>query len=184
MGKLFGYARVSTVDQDLTLQREALAKAGVRMVFEEKVTGTRRDGRKELAKVLHALGSGDALVVTRLDRLGRSLKDLANIAHEIEDAGAHLKVLEQHVDTSTSAGRAFFGMLAVFAAFETDVRRERQTEGIAKAKRAGVYKGGVKRIDRTLVKRLAKDGAGPSAIAHEIGISRRQVYRILEEEDA
>jgi DNA invertase Pin-like site-specific DNA recombinase len=134
--------------------------------------------------VLSALGDSDTLVVTRLDRLGRSLKDLANIAHEIEDAGAHLKVLEQHVDTSTSAGRAFFGMLAVFAAFETDVRRERRAEGIAKAKRAGIYKGGVRRIDRNRVKALAENGAGPSAIAHEMGISRRQVYRILEEDAA
>jgi len=106
---------------------------------------------------------------------------LANITHEIEDAGAHLKVLEQNVDTSTSAGRAFFGMLAVFAAFETDVRRERQAEGIAKAKRAGIYKGGVKRIDRARVRELKSNGAGPSAIAHDLGISRRQVYRILEE---
>jgi DNA invertase Pin-like site-specific DNA recombinase len=85
--------------------------------------------------VLSVQGEGDALVVTRLDRLGRSLRDLANIAHEIEQAGAHLKVIEQDVDTSTDWGRAFFGMLAVFAAFETDVRRERQLEGIAMAKR-------------------------------------------------
>src|SRR5262245_28872082 len=123
----------------------------------------------------------DTLVVTRLDRLGRSMRDLANIAHEIEGAGANLKVLEQQVDTSTSAGRAFFGMLAVFAAFETDVRRERQAEGIAKAKRSGRYQGGVKRIDRARVRALKSNGAGPSAIAHEMGISRRQVYRILEE---
>jgi DNA invertase Pin-like site-specific DNA recombinase len=184
MSKLFGYARVSTVDQDLTVQRDALAKAGVRVTFEEKVSGTKRDGRKELHRALSVLGKSDTLVVTRLDRLGRSLKDLADIAHEIENTGANLKVLEQAVDTSTSAGRAFFGMLAVFAAFETDVRRERQAEGIAKAKRAGVYKGGVKRIDRARVQALKSIGAGPSAIAHEMGISRRQVYRILEEQTA
>jgi DNA invertase Pin-like site-specific DNA recombinase len=181
MGKLLGYARVSTTDQDLTVQKEALRKAGVQPIFEEKVSGTKRDNRQELSKVMHILGAGDTLVVTRLDRLGRSLRDLANIAHEIEDAGAHLKVLEQHVDTSTSAGRAFFGMLAVFAAFETDVRRERQAEGIAKAKRAGRYQGGVKRIDRARVRALKSNGAGPSAIAHAMGISRRQVYRILGE---
>jgi DNA invertase Pin-like site-specific DNA recombinase len=182
MGKLLGYARVSTTDQDLTVQKEALRKAGVQPIFEEKVSGTKRDNRQELSKVMHFLGAGDTLVVTRLDRLGRSLRDLANIAHEIEDAGAHLKVLEQHVDTSTSAGRAFFGMLAVFAAFETDVRRERQAEGIAKAKRAGRYQGGVKRIDRARVRALKANGAGPSAIAQEMAISRRQVYRILGED--
>jgi DNA invertase Pin-like site-specific DNA recombinase len=182
MGKLLGYARVSSVDQDLTVQRQALDKAGVKVVFEEKASGTKRHNRDELAKVLHILGKGDTLVVTRLDRLGRSMRDLANIAHEIDAAGANLKVLEQQVDTSTSAGRAFFGMLAVFAAFETDVRRERQAEGIAKAKRAGRYRGGVKRIDRVRLRALKSSGAGPSAIAHEMGISRRQVYRILYEE--
>jgi len=75
----------------------------------------------------------------RLDRLGRSLRDLANIAHGIDEAGAHLRVLEQSVDAATSAGRAFFGMLAVFAQFKTNVRRDWQAEGIASAKKAGVY---------------------------------------------
>jgi len=132
--------------------------------------------------VLHLLGDGDTLVVTRLDRLSRSIRDLANIAHEIEEAGATLKVLEQQVYTSTSAGCAFFGMLAVFAAFETDVRRERKAEGIAKAERSGRYQGGVKRIDRGRVRALNSNGARLSAIAHEMGISRRQVYRILGED--
>ena len=140
-GKLLGYARVSTTDQDLTVQRKVLERAGVSTIFEEKASGTKRDGRTELQKVLSVLGEGDALVVTRLDRLGRSLRDLANIAHEIDQVAAHLKVIEQNVDTSTAAGRAFFGMLAVFAAFETDVRRERQLDGIAMAKRQGAYKG-------------------------------------------
>jgi hypothetical protein len=93
-------------------------------------------------------GEGDTLVVTRLDRLGRSLRDLANVAHEIDEAGANLKVIEQGVDTSTATGRAFFGMLAVFAAYETDVRRERQLEGIAMAKRRGVYTGRKQTLDR------------------------------------
>jgi DNA invertase Pin-like site-specific DNA recombinase len=155
------------------VQPEALRKAGVQVIFEEKASGTKRDNRDELAKLLHILGEGDTLMVTRLDRLGRSMRDLANIAHEIDAAGVNLKVLEQHVDTSTSAGRAFFGMLAVFAAFETDVRGERQAEGIANAKRGGRYQGGVKRFDRARVRALKSTGAGPSAIAHEMGISRR-----------
>ena len=180
-GKLLGYARVSTTDQDLTVQRRALKGAGVVTTFEEKASGTKRDGRTELAKLLGVLGDGDTLVVTRLDRLGRSLRDLANVAHEIEEAGANLKVLEQSVDTSTAAGRAFFGMLAVFAAFETDVRRERQMEGIALAKRQGVYTGGKARLDRARVKQLAKDGVGPAAIARELGMARSSVYRLLEE---
>jgi DNA invertase Pin-like site-specific DNA recombinase len=180
-GKFFGYARVSSSEQDLTIQREALVGAGVHVIFEEKASGTRRDGRSELQKVLAVLGSGDSLIVTRLDRLGRSLRDLANIAHEIEEAGAHLKVIEQHVDTSTAAGRAFFGMLSVFAAFETDVRRERQMEGIAKAKGDGVYKGGIPRLDRERVRALKAEGRGPAAIARELGMARSSVYRLLDE---
>jgi DNA invertase Pin-like site-specific DNA recombinase len=179
--KLLGYARVSTTDQDLTVQRQALKSAGVHTIFEEKASGTKRDGRTELQKVLGVLGDGDTLVVTRLDRLGRSLRDLANVAHEIEEAGANLKVLEQSVDTSTAAGRAFFGMLAVFAAFETDVRRERQMEGIALAKRQGVYTGGKARLDREQVMQLKKNGLGPAKIARELGMARSSVYRLLEE---
>jgi DNA invertase Pin-like site-specific DNA recombinase len=178
-GKRFGYARVSSTDQDLAVQREALGRAGVNIIFEEKASGTKRDGRTELQKVLSILGCGDALVVTRLDRLGRSLRDLANIAHEIEQANAHLQVIEQNVDTSSAAGRAFFGMLAVFAAFETDVRRERQLEGIAMAKREGVYRGGKARLDRERIRTLADAGVGPAAIARELGIARSSVYRLL-----
>ena len=103
------------------------------------------------------------------------------IAHEIEQAGAHLKVIEQSVDTSSAAGRTFYGMLAVFAAFETDVRRERQLEGIAKAKRQGVYKGGKARLDRQRVQELSSRGLGPAAIARELGMARSSVYRLLEE---
>ena len=179
--KLFGYARVSTTDQDLAVQRNALNLAGVGVIFEEKASGTKREGRTELQKVLSVLGEGDALVVTRLDRLGRSMRDLANIAHEIEQAGAYLKVIEQSVDTSTATGRAFYGMLAVFAAFETDVRRERQLEGIAMAKRQGVYTGGKARLDRERVKTLSDSGLGPAAIARKLGIARSSVYRLLEQ---
>jgi DNA invertase Pin-like site-specific DNA recombinase len=177
--KLLGYARVSTTDQDLTVQRQAMKGASVATIFEEKTSGAKR--RTELQKVLGVLGDGDTLVVTRLDRLGRSLRDLANVAHEIEEAGANLKVLEQSVDTSTAAGRAFFGMLAVFAAFETDVRRERQMEGISMAKRKGVYKGGRARLDRERVKQLRNEGRGPAAIARELGMAHSSVYRLLEE---
>jgi DNA invertase Pin-like site-specific DNA recombinase len=103
------------------------------------------------------------------------------IAHEIEQAGAHLKVIEQSVDTSTAAGRAFYGMLAVFAAFEADVRREHQLEGIAMAKRQGVYKGAKPRLDRLRAKELSSRGLGPAAIARELGIARSSVYRLLEQ---
>lgn len=184
MGRRIGYARVSSEDQDLAIQKAALEKDGCAIVFEEKRSGRDRDGRKQLELALKVLTKGDTLVVLRLDRLGRSLRDLANIAHEIDEAGGHLRVIEQSVDTGTSAGRAFFGMLAVFAQFETDVRRERQAEGIALAKKAGVYTGGKARIDRRRVLALTEEGKGPAAVARELGVSRMSIYRILAEVEA
>ena len=181
MGRRIGYARVSTDDQKRKIQKAALEKDGCVITFEEERTGTRREDRAQLDLALKVLTKGDTLVVTRLDRLGRSMPDLANIVHEVEEVGAHLRVIEQSVDTGTSEGRAFFGMLAVFAQFETDVRRERQADGIARAKKAGVYTGGKPRIDRTRVIALAGDRYGPAAIARELGVSRMSVYRILRE---
>lgn len=179
MGRRIGYARVSTEDQDLSIQRQALERDNCAIVFDEKRSGKRRDDREQLRLALAVLTKGDTLVVTRLDRLGRSLRDLANIAHEVEDKGAHLRVLEQSVDTATSAGRAFFGVLAVFAQFETDVRRERQAEGIAKAKKAGVYTGGKPRIERAMVLELLNENLGVASTARKLGISRMSVYRIM-----
>jgi len=183
MGKRYGYARVSTSEQDLTLQKEALTTAGVNsdLIFSEKVTGTKRDGREKLDLLLKIADKGDTLVITRIDRLARSMRDLQNIVHELKQKGVALKATEQPVDTTTAAGKAFFDMLGVFAEFETNLRRERQAEGIAKAKRHGVYTGGKRRIQRDAVYRLAGDGHGPSEIGRQLGISRRQVYRILEE---
>ena len=178
-GKLIGYARVSTTDQDLTIQREALEEAGCHVIREDKASGTKRDGRDGLRDVLEFLREGDTLVVLRLDRLGRSMRDLSNIAHEIESRGVALRVIEQAVDTSTSAGKAFFGMLAVFAQFENDVRRERQLEGIKRAKAAGVYKGRPESIDGDEVRKLTAEGMGPTAIARALSISRPSVYKRL-----
>jgi DNA invertase Pin-like site-specific DNA recombinase len=186
MGRRIGYARVSTSDQDLSVQNGALEADGCAIVFEEKISGTKRDGRDQLHLALRVLTSGDALVVTRLDRLGRSLRDLANIAHEIDAKGASLRVLEQAVDTSTSAGKAFFGMLAVFAQFETDVRRERQAEGIARViadprLRRQKYPGGKRRVDRAGIADMVSAGIGPAAIAKALGISRMTVYRVAKD---
>ena len=177
----YGYARVSTSDQDLTIQREALKAAGCEIIREEKVSATSRQGRDELNILLEFLRSGDVLVVTRLDRLARSMDDLSAIVRELQDKGVSLRATEQPVDTSTAAGKAFFQMLGVFAEFETNLRRERQMEGIQKAKAAGVYKGRKATIDPLKIKRLKEDeGLGATEIAKRLGIARTSVYRALQ----
>ncbi|MBL6426704.1 MAG: recombinase family protein [Maritimibacter sp.] len=176
----YGYARVSTSDQDLTAQREALLAAGCDKVREEKVSGTSRKGRIELRTLLDFVQEGDTLVVTRLDRLARSMDDLSAIARELQERGVALRATEQPVDTGSAAGKAFFQMLGVFAEFETNLRRERQMEGIAKAKENGVYKGRKPTIDVDEVRRLhAEEGKGATEIARTLGIARTSVYRIL-----
>ena len=137
----YGYARVSSLDQDLTIQQQALRAAGCRVIRAEKISGARRDGRTELQVLLDFVQPGDTLVVTRIDRLARSLKDLEDIVHELKGRGVTLRATEQPVDTGTAAGKAFLDMLGVFAEFETNLRRERQLEGIALAKTRGVYRG-------------------------------------------
>ena len=118
-------------------------------------------------------------MATRVDRLARSIGDLQDIVRELKVKGAFIKAADQPIDTTTAAGKAFLDMLAVFAEFETNLRRERQLEGIAKAKGNGVYKGGKPRIDRQAVIRLKEDGKGPTEIARELKISRMHVYRVL-----
>ena len=177
---LYGYARVSSLDQDLTLQEETLRAAGCHVVRAEKRSGTGREGRTELRLLLDFLHAGDTLVVTRIDRLARSVKDLQDIVHELKAKGVALKATEQPVDTGTAAGKAFLDMLGVFAEFETNLRRERQLEGIRAAKARGVYKGRKPSIDPAEVRRLREaEGLGPSAIARRLGIGRTSVYRVL-----
>lgn len=176
-----GYARVSTTDQDNAGQVEALKAAGCEVVREERVSGTSREGRSELETVLAFLRPGDTLVVTRIDRLARSIGDLQDIVRAVRAAGASLQAVEQPVDTGTAAGKAFLDMLGVFAEFETNLRKERQMEGIERAKAKGVYQGRPATIDAGRVKELREQGKGATAIAREMGIGRASVYRVLEE---
>jgi DNA invertase Pin-like site-specific DNA recombinase len=175
-----GYARVSTTEQDLTLQVETLKAAGCDIIRCEKVSGTSLEGRSELETVLQCLRKGDRLVVTRIDRLARSIADLQRIVATLSERGASLRATEQPIDLSTAAGKCFLDMLGVFAAFETNLRRERQMEGIAKAKTAGVYKGRKASIDREAVERLREEGLGATEIAKRLKIGRASVYRLLE----
>jgi DNA invertase Pin-like site-specific DNA recombinase len=136
-----GYARVSSTDQDLTIQRQRLFAAGCDPIRGEKVSGTSMTGRGELQSILTFIHPGDTLVVTRIDRLARDIGDLQNIVRTLETKGASLQATDQPIDTSTAAGKCFLSMLGVFAEFETNIRKERQLAGIAKAKAAGVYAG-------------------------------------------
>ncbi len=175
----YGYARVSTTDQDLTIQVTKLKEAGCEVIRQEKITGTTRDGRTELRTLLDFIRPGDVLMVTRIDRLARSIGDLQDIVRELRTKGATLKATEQPIDTSNAAGKAFLDMLGVFAEFETNLRRERQMEGIAKAKAAGVYKGRPPIIDVEAVRKLRAEGKGVNVISHTLKISRASVYRAL-----
>jgi DNA invertase Pin-like site-specific DNA recombinase len=126
------------------------------------------------------LRQGDALLVTRVDRLARSIADFQNIVKTVKERGASLKAIEQPVDTSTAEGKMFLDLLGVFAEFETNLRKERQLEGIAKAKAEGVYKGRKPSIDAVRVRELRNSGLGPTEIAKAMGIDRASVYRVLE----
>ena len=175
----YGYARVSTTEQDLTIQREALVRAGCDVIREEKQSGTSTENRTELQTLLDFLRPNDILCVTRVDRLARSMRDLQNIVHLLKQKQVTLQATEQPIDTSTSGGKAFLDMLGVFAEFETNLRHERQMEGIRKAKERGVYKGRVATVDVEQVRDLKEQGLGASAIARQLRIGRASVYRAL-----
>jgi DNA invertase Pin-like site-specific DNA recombinase len=177
----YGYARVSTREQDLAIQEAALKAAGCEHIRAEKVSGTKREGRVELELLLQFMRAGDELVVTRIDRLARSIGDLQDIVRTLKAKGVALRATEQPIDTATAAGKCFLDMLGVFAEFETNLRKERQLEGIARAKAEGVYKGRKPSVDAAEVRRLKAAGRSPTEIAEELEISRMSVYRVLRE---
>lgn len=174
-----GYARVSTLDQDLETQLERLRAEGCNIIRSEKVSGASRDGRAELATVIEFLRPGDELVVTRLDRLGRDTRDVLNLIYECEQRGAFVTVLEPHVSTRGEMGHVVLTVLGMVAQLERRFIKERQREGIERAKAAGAYRGGRPRLDRQHIVALHADGLGPAAIAKAVGCSRMQIYRIL-----
>lgn len=178
-GQLYGYARVSTSDQDLTIQEAALKAAGCTIIRSEKKSGTTVSGRDELQTLIDFTRMGDTIVVTRIDRLARSIADLSGIIKRLEARGVALKATEQPIDTASATGRAFLQMLGVFAEFETAIRKERQLEGIAKAKVEGKYQGRIPSIDPQSVRALAASGKGASEIARIMEIGRASVYRVL-----
>lgn len=177
-----GYARVSTIDQDLDSQLARLKAEGCGVIRSEKVSGGSRAGRSELTTIIEFLRPGDELVVTRLDRLGRDTRDVLNIVHECDQREAFVTVLDPHVTTRGETGRIVLTVLGMVAQLERRFIKERQREGIDRAKAEGVYRGGKRRIDRKKLFAMANAGHGVAAIAKSLGCSRMHVYRVLANE--
>jgi DNA invertase Pin-like site-specific DNA recombinase len=178
---IVGYARVSSLGQSLDVQRDKLQAAGAEKIFEEKRSGVDAD-RPALKRCLEYVREGDTLIFTRIDRLARSAADLLRIVRDLERRQVMVRVLDQSIDTSDAAGKAFLGMLAVFAEFETNIRRERQLDGIAKAKATGVRFGRKRLVTDHLsseIKAARDAGKTVPQIMKERGLSRASVYRAL-----
>ena len=177
---IVGYARVSSAGQCLDVQKEQLENADCEKLFAEKQSGTSTNNRMALKNALEWMREGDTLVVTRLDRLARSGKDLYDIIDQLSQKQVSFRCLQQGaVDTTTSMGKLVIGILGAVAEFETAIRKERQKEGIEKAKLRGVYKGRLTSIDAVKIHELRAAGMGGSAIAKEMSIGRASVYRLL-----
>jgi DNA invertase Pin-like site-specific DNA recombinase len=178
---LIGYARVSSVGQSLEVQQAALREAGCERIFAEKKSGRKTADREQLALALDFIRDGDTLIVTRLDRLARSVIDLRQIVDRITAKGAALRVLQQgQIDTGTSTGKLFLTMLGAFAEFEADIRAERQRDGIEAAKVKGVYRGRKPSVDPAEICRALKAGERPADVARRLGCARSTVYRLKE----
>jgi DNA invertase Pin-like site-specific DNA recombinase len=176
---LVGYARVSSVGQSLDVQLDQLKAAGCEKVFAEKRSGRTAADRPQLQAAIEFAREGDTLLITRIDRLARSIGDLQEIVRALRGKGVALKATEHPVDTSTAAGKAFLDILGVFAEFEAALRAERQKDGIEKAKERGVYKGRPPKLDIARVLELDGQGMGATEIARELRIGRASVYRAL-----
>ena len=178
-GHKIGYARVSTRDQNLDLQTAALNKVGCTRIFEETMSGAKR-ARPELEKTLDHARAGDTLVVWKLDRLGRSVKDLVELVGELEKRGVHFQSVTDNIDTSTPAGRFFFHVMASLAQMERELLIERTRAGLDAAKSQGRV-GGRKRVmsesKLESAKKLLAAGAAPRDVAADLGVSVPTLYR-------
>lgn len=176
-----GYARTSTLDQKagLEAQLEELKAAGCEKLFSEQVSSVGR--RDRLETVLEFIREGDTLVVTKLDRLARSVRHLLDVAETLKTKGADLRIINLNLDTGTATGKLLFTMIGAIAEFEREMMLERQREGIAKAKRAGKYKGRkpTARAKSKEIAQLKAEGVRAAEIARRLKIGRASVYRAL-----
>ena len=183
---ILGYARTSTLDQKagLEAQQKALTEAGCEKIFVEQVSSVDVEARAKLLEVLEYIREGDTLVVTKLDRLARSVAHLLEATKEIESKGAALRIQDMSIDTGTPNGRMMLNLLGSIAQFERELMLERQREGIARAKAEGKYKGrkptAKARADEVLA--LKSEGVGATEISRLLGIGRASVCRILKDE--
>lgn len=182
-GMRIGYARVSTVDQNLDLQRDALARAGCVQVYEEKASGKAKAGRPELANMLRAVRQGDTLIVWRLDRLGRSLVDLVHIVDELACRGVAFESLSEKIDTSTAQGRMFFGFMAAMAQYQRDVISENTHAGLKAARARGRKGGRPAALDDQAIAEIRALRRDPdismSNIEARYGVTRMTIYNSL-----
>ena len=174
-----GYARVSSSGQSLDVQVDTLKNSGCEKIFHEKGSGTSTQGRDKLRECLDFVREGDEVVFTRVDRVARSVLDLQLIVKELTDKKVTITSTEQPISTKDATSKCFLDMLGVFAELETNLRKERQMEGIARAKTKGVYKGRKSNINVEKIKSLKDEGMGATAIARQLGIHRDSVYRLL-----
>ena len=183
MGQMVGYCRVSSSSQSLTVQLDELKAAGCTKVFSEKTSGRFSDNRPELKACLEYVREGDTLVISRLDRMARSVLDLASIADRLHKKGVNLRVVHQGIDTSTAEGKLLFGILSTFAAFELDIRSERQRQGIDAALKAGVKFGrkpSLTEEQAAIIRRLRREeGFAVGQLQSRFHVSRATVYRAL-----
>jgi DNA invertase Pin-like site-specific DNA recombinase len=174
---IVGYARVSTTGQSLDVQLGELATQGCERIFEDKATGTNRE-RAGLIEMMDFVRAGDTIIVSRLDRFARSLSDLFQLLDQLASKGVAFQCIHQSIDTSSSTGKLTLAILGAVAEFENDLRRERQREGIAKAKADGIYKGRKATVSVERVNELITNGLGISEIARQLGCHRQTVYRL------
>ena len=181
-----GYARVSTVDQNLELQIDALKSAGCEMIFTEKISGKSKDNRPELTNMFSKLRSGDTVIVWKLDRLGRSLANLINLVEELNKLGVHFMSLNDNIDTQTATGRFTFNVFASLAEFEREIIEERTKAGLIAARARGRLGGRPKGLSKSAmhkakaVKALYEKGEQTvEEIALSLGLSRATCYRYL-----